>query len=160
MRAPDRTRALARRLRKAMTLPEILLWEQLRSGRCQGLRFRRQHPVGRYVLDFYCSPARLAVEVDGAHHDLPGQMRVDAERDAWLFRQGVQVVRLAASDILDDQALDGALRLIASVATGGKVPDSYRTRGAETFTPPPPRTGGPKGDPDTVVGANLAGNPP
>ncbi|MBD0414504.1 endonuclease domain-containing protein [Oryzicola mucosus] len=71
MRAPERTVAAARTLRSDMSLPEVLLWEQLRQLRLGGLRFRRQHPIGPYGLDFYCPKARLVVEVDGAHHHVP-----------------------------------------------------------------------------------------
>src|SRR3954469_10158826 len=71
MRAPLLTFKRARALRRAMTLPEVLLWQALRGGQVGGLRFRRQHPIGHYVLDFYCPALRLAVEVDGAAHDIP-----------------------------------------------------------------------------------------
>ena len=60
----ESTKANARRLRKEMSLPEVLLWQDLRK-RPDGAKFRRQHPAGMYVLDFYCSDARLAIEVDG-----------------------------------------------------------------------------------------------
>lgn len=61
------TKSHARRLRHEMTPPEIALWLALR-GNGDGIRFRRQHPAGRYILDFYCAPARLAVEVNGEAH--------------------------------------------------------------------------------------------
>jgi very-short-patch-repair endonuclease len=77
------------------------------------MRFRRQHPVGPYVLDFYCTASRLAVEIDGAGHDLPGQMHHDSRRDAWLASRGVRTLRIAASDVLDDRALEGVLVMIA-----------------------------------------------
>jgi very-short-patch-repair endonuclease len=54
-----------------MTLPEVLLWQELRGGKLDGLQFRRQHPVGPYILDYFCTAARLAVEVDGRGHDEP-----------------------------------------------------------------------------------------
>jgi very-short-patch-repair endonuclease len=113
MRAPVLTFKRARRLRREMSLPEAILWEQLRRGALDGMRFRRQHPVGPYVLDFYCAASRLAVEVDGAGHDLPGQMHHDIRRDAWLAGQGVRTLRIAASDVLDDRALEGVLAEIA-----------------------------------------------
>ncbi len=116
MRAPKRTFSLARDLRRDMTLPEVLLWDCLRKGRAGGLRFRRQHALGPYVLDFYCPVARLAVEVDGAQHDLPGQMHSDRRRDAWLARQGVRVLRVPATDVLEDQSLEGVLRAIINEA--------------------------------------------
>jgi very-short-patch-repair endonuclease len=116
MRAPEKTFRRARQLRRDMSLPEVLLWDCLRAGRLEGLRFRRQHPVGPYVLDFYCAEARLAVEVDGAQHDLPGQMHHDGRRDAWLSERGVRVMRIAASDVLDERALEGMLVMIAEAA--------------------------------------------
>jgi very-short-patch-repair endonuclease len=65
--------ALARDLRAATSLPEGLLWRCLRGRRLEGLRFRRQHPAGPYVLDFYCPALRLAVEIDGDTHGDPGR---------------------------------------------------------------------------------------
>jgi hypothetical protein len=73
MRAPTLTFKQARKLRRDMSLPEVILWEHLRRGGLSGMHFRRQHPAGPYVLDFYCAASRLAIEVDGAAHDLPGQ---------------------------------------------------------------------------------------
>ena len=119
MRAGRRTFDRARQLRRDMSLPEVILWDCLRGRRLEGLRFRRQHPVGRYILDFYCVEARLAVEVDGAHHDLPTEIARDAVRDAWLAGEGIRVLRIAASDVLDDAALDGVLVGIAAVAREG-----------------------------------------
>ena len=134
MRSGERTVSRARELRRDLSLPEVLLWEQLRGGRLQGLRFRRQHPVGPYVLDFFCPASRLAVEIDGGQHDLPEAIVRDGRRDAWLASQGIKILRIPASDILDDHLLDGALRLIASVARGGgEIPPAYRST-----TPPPP----------------------
>ena len=73
----------AKRLRQQMTPPEIALWLALRRDGA-GLRFRRQHPAGQYVLDFYCAPARLAIEVDGEAHARGDRPERDATRDAWL----------------------------------------------------------------------------
>ena len=69
VRAPILTFKRARKLRTKMSLPEVLLWQALRSQHMAGLRFRRQHPVGPYILDFYRASARLAVEIDGTAHD-------------------------------------------------------------------------------------------
>jgi very-short-patch-repair endonuclease len=82
MRAPLLTFKRARSLRRRMTPPEVILWQALRRGRLEELRFRRQHPMGPYILDFYCAPARLAVEVDGIGHD--HQISRDARRGEWL----------------------------------------------------------------------------
>ncbi|WP_439546416.1 endonuclease domain-containing protein [Sandarakinorhabdus sp.] len=106
---PRPTRDLARTLRRQMTLPEVMLWQHLR-GSPAGLRFRRQHPVGRYVLDFYCSSRALAVEVDGYVHQLAAQTSHDEVRDAWLADQGVTIMRIPATDVLRDvDAVVGAV---------------------------------------------------
>ncbi len=91
----------ARRLRKSMSLPEVLLWEQLRK-RPGGLKFRRQHPSGPYVLDFYCSDARLAIEIDGAAHGYGDGPQRDAARDAWFENAGIITLRVPASEVLSD----------------------------------------------------------
>ena len=120
MRAPVLSFKRARKLRRDMSLPEVILWEHLRRGGLGGMRFRRQHPVGPYVLDFYCAASRLAIEVDGAAHDLPGQIHHDIRRDAWAASRGIRTLRIAASDVLDDRALEGVLVDIAEAGkTGG-----------------------------------------
>jgi len=110
-----------------MTLPEAILWQRLRRGQLRSLLFRRQHPVGPYILDFYCSTARLAVEIDGMAHESAAQFRHDLSRDAWLTGQGIRVLRLAAADILRDENLEQVLLHIAqmaapSTAFGGPPP--------------------------------------
>ena len=129
MRAPDQTIANARRLRRDMSLPEVQLWDCLRGQKLDGLRFRRQHPIGPFVLDFFCASSRLCVEVDGSQHDHPGQIESDARRDRWLSKQGIRVLRVEASDVLDRHSVDGVLRMIAEAA---KASPSSRE------TPPPP----------------------
>jgi very-short-patch-repair endonuclease len=72
--------AKARVLRKNMTPAESILWDHLRRKALEGYRFRRQHPAGRFILDFYCHPLRLAIELDGSVHHLPEQAEYDADR--------------------------------------------------------------------------------
>ena len=103
----------AKRLRKEMTPPEIGLWLALRRNEA-GLRFRKQHAVDDYVLDFYCAPARLAVEVDGEAHNRGDRPTRDTVRDAWLVSQGLRVLRYPAIDILSN--LDDVVRQIVAVA--------------------------------------------
>jgi very-short-patch-repair endonuclease len=105
----------ARKLRKAMSLPEVLLWEQLRT-RPHGLKFRRQHPSGSYVLDFFCSDARLAVEIDGEAHNRGDQPQRDKARDEWFARAGISTLRVPASDVLAD-AMAAAEAIAAYAAT-------------------------------------------
>ena len=101
LRKPGKTVRKARSLRRAMSLPEVALWAQLRL-RPNGLKFRRQHPAGPYVLDFYCAVARLCVEVDGAAHDFEQRAAGDARRDALLAEHGIETVRIVARDVLAD----------------------------------------------------------
>ncbi|MEA3003395.1 MAG: hypothetical protein QOH81_2183 [Sphingomonadales bacterium] len=91
----------ARALRREMSHPELLLWQYLRT-RPTGLKFRRQHPAGPYVLDFYCAEKRLAVEVDGVAHDMGRNPERDAQRDGWLRSQGIGIVRIPAADVHSD----------------------------------------------------------
>ncbi|MCM8730663.1 endonuclease domain-containing protein [Hephaestia sp. MAHUQ-44] len=96
-----------------MTPPEIALWLALRQNDA-GLRFRKQYPAGDYVLDFYCAPARLAIEVDGEAHSRGDQPARDARRDAWLAVKGVAVLRYPARDVLSH--LDDVVRQIVAIA--------------------------------------------
>ncbi|QZH75099.1 MAG: endonuclease domain-containing protein [Erythrobacter sp.] len=91
----------ARKLRKDMSLPEVLLWTHLR-GKPSGQKFRKQHPLGDYVLDFYCAAKHLGIEVDGIAHDMGNRPARDSIRDDWLRGQGVEVMRVSASDVLKD----------------------------------------------------------
>ena len=92
----------ARSLRRAMTPPEVRLWVRLRTLRDQGFRFRRQHPVGPYVLDFYCPELKLAIEVDGLVHDLGNRPERDVVRDEQLLALGIRTVRIPAAELLRD----------------------------------------------------------
>jgi very-short-patch-repair endonuclease len=96
-----------------MTLPEVKLWLALRRGGVAGLKFRKQHPFGPFILDFYCEAAKLAVEVDGWSHNM-GPLGRDERRDRWLTRQDVRVLRFTAEDVLKD--LDGVVRSIEAAA--------------------------------------------
>jgi very-short-patch-repair endonuclease len=82
-----------------MTLPEKVLWKGLRKP---DLGFRRQVPIGRYIVDFVHFGARLIIELDGGWHDLPEAELHDALRDAWLTSQGYRVVRFRNQQVLDD----------------------------------------------------------
>ena len=105
----------ARALRRDMTLPEGLLWRELRK-RPGGFKFRRQHPFGRCIVDFYCAAVRLAVEIDGISHELGSNPNRDIRRDLWLSEQGVRVIRFSATDILRN--LDGVIESIVLTVEG------------------------------------------
>jgi very-short-patch-repair endonuclease len=83
----------ARRLRRNQTKEEKQLWQALRAGRFAGFKFRRQHPLGGYYLDFYCPLARVSVELDGFEHGLPWQRQRDLERGSFLAAQGILELR-------------------------------------------------------------------
>jgi very-short-patch-repair endonuclease len=95
------TAGRARRLRGDMSLPEVLLWRALKA-RPGGLKFRRQHPAGPYVADFYCHEARLVIEVDGYAHETGERIPRDAARDRWFADRQLQVLRLPARQVLAD----------------------------------------------------------
>ena len=98
---PRPSMKLARKLRSEMSLPEVLLWDQLRH-QPEGLKFRRQHPAGEYVLDFSCARARLAIEVDGRAHDSADAALRDANRSAFLRSRGIATTRIPAVAVLED----------------------------------------------------------
>jgi very-short-patch-repair endonuclease len=91
----------AREQRRRPSLPEGLLWQALRT-RPDGFKFRRQHPFGWYIADFYCPAADLVIEIDGESHSMGGRPQQDARRDEWLRRQGLRVVRFAATGVMND----------------------------------------------------------
>ena len=94
----------ARRLRRDATPPERRLWGCLASAQVGGVSFRRQHPVGPYVLDFYAPSVFLAIEVDGGQHGRDAGSRVDRRRDAWLRIRGITVLDFWNSDIAENIA--------------------------------------------------------
>lgn len=110
MTASDKAYKNARKFRRELSLPEKLLWVRLRRTE---VRFRRQHPLGPYVLDFYCPSSKLAIEVDGVAHDFGTRPERDEIRTEWLKTQGVEVLRIPAKDVLldPDEAADAILRL-------------------------------------------------
>jgi very-short-patch-repair endonuclease len=104
----------ARQLRRKLSLPEALLWRELRR-KAGGFKFRKQHPCGRYVIDFYCAEAKLGIEVDGIGHDMGDPPERDEARDAFLAGQGIDVLRVPASELLKSvqdaaEAIVGACR--------------------------------------------------
>ena len=97
-----------------MSPPEGLLWNRLRGKQLAGLKFRRQHPVEPYVLDFYCAEVKLAVEVDGTVHMDEGQAAKDDHRDRFLAERGIRTLRIFARDVFKE--MDAVLDRIAHEA--------------------------------------------
>ncbi|MEM6782819.1 MAG: endonuclease domain-containing protein [Bacteroidota bacterium] len=100
-----RTKALRRRLRAQMTTAESTLWKLLKSRRIAGPKFRRQHGVGSYNVDFYCAEARLVVEVDGGIHNDPARAEADALRQSEVEKLGLQEVRYTNDEVLEQADL-------------------------------------------------------
>ena len=91
-------------MRRDLARAELRLWLALRGGALDGLHFRNQHPVDPYIFDFYCSRARLAVEVDGSIHDEDRQADYDARRDRWMADRGIRTLRVRDLDVFADVA--------------------------------------------------------
>jgi very-short-patch-repair endonuclease len=105
---------LARRLRKAPTDAEGRLWLRLRYQQLDGFRFRRQQPIGSYVVDFFCSEASLVIEVDGGQHATDEER--DANRTQWLEARGYRVLRFWNNDVLANT--DGVVTSIQNALRG------------------------------------------
>jgi very-short-patch-repair endonuclease len=107
--------AFARALRQSHSDAERLMWAILRGRRFCGFKFRRQHPVGRYILDFYCDEAKLAIELDGGQHNSDEARRQDAVRSEFLSKQRIDVLRFWNHELLED--LDAVLEAIHKTLT-------------------------------------------
>lgn len=99
-----------------MTGAEMRLWFRLRPLRRDGLAFRRQSPIGRYVLDFECRPAKLGIELDGSQHAQAENAAYDAERTAWFETRGYRILRYWNSNVLQatDDVVDEIIRVAVS----------------------------------------------
>ena len=111
-RPTERTRERAKELRKHASFPEKRLWGILQSRKLGGLKFRRQHPVEPYIVDFYCPEAALVIEVDGKSH--AGRKEYDDQRTAFLKSRGLTVLRVHNDDVLEN--LDGVAHAILKAA--------------------------------------------
>ncbi|MEJ5308611.1 MAG: endonuclease domain-containing protein [Anaerolineae bacterium] len=105
------TLSRARELRRASTSAERKLWSALRGKQLLGLKFRRQHPLPPYIVDFYCHEKRLVVELDGGQHNEVARTAYDLERTAWLQAQGLRVIRFWNHEV--ETNLTGVLDAIA-----------------------------------------------
>ncbi len=101
---------LARKLRREMTDTERILWSELRGRRLGEHRFRRQHPIGPYIVDFVCLDKRFVVEIDGGHHSEAQQIEHDTRRTRWLEGAGYIVFRATNTEVFEN--LDGVAETI------------------------------------------------
>jgi very-short-patch-repair endonuclease len=91
---------IRRNLRQEQTVAEYILWQNLRGSKLGGLKFKRQHSIGNYIVDFYCATKRLIIEVDGAVHLEKEQKQKDEERDANLLEMGFKILRFSNTQII------------------------------------------------------------
>jgi very-short-patch-repair endonuclease len=129
---PIRQVRRARNLRTAMSLPEVLLWQELRR-RPGGFRFRRQVPQAPYTIDFACLSARLAIEIDGNTHDFGARPLADERRDRIMAERGFRTLRIPAREVLKNMEPCIAA-IVAACRQAGPPPPSLRDG-------PPPRAG-------------------
>ena len=121
---------LARELRREQTKAEKLLWSGLRNRQLANAKFRRQHPLGRYIVDFYCDESRLAVELDGSIHEQPNQAGYDRARRRELVQRGIRLLVFKNQEVFAD--LQSVLTTIRDALTPGAV------LGGEGGLPSPP----------------------
>ena len=108
---PKYVPGLARRLRTNSTGAEVVLWEALRNRKLGGAKFRRQHPLGRYIADFYCHEALLVIELDGSAHDDASQVEYDLVRQKEIEERGLTVLRIKNDEV--NENLSATLNKIA-----------------------------------------------
>jgi len=106
----SRLTPIARRLRKNATDAERILWGKLRNKQLTGVKFRRQQPIGGYIVDFVTFERKVVVELDGGHHKAQGQKEKDEARNLWLRRQGYEVIRFWDNEVFEN--LEGVLETI------------------------------------------------
>ena len=109
----------ARYLRKNPTPAEKKLWRYLRNREFADYKFRRQHPIGPYVLDFYCPTACLAIEVDGSGHNFATAQEHDSSRQTYLAESGIRLLRFYNQEVY--QEFDGVLQAVWFALDGGGI---------------------------------------
>jgi very-short-patch-repair endonuclease len=100
--APANNFLLAKQLRERMTQAEILMWDKLKNKQFKGCKFRRQHPIHHFIVDFYCHTLKLIVEIDGKYHDTEEQKNKDLNRTELLQFQGLREIRFTNEEIIND----------------------------------------------------------
>jgi very-short-patch-repair endonuclease len=120
MRIYTRTELKQRRrqLRKRQTPAEDFLWQHLRGNKLGGFKFRRQHSIGSYIVDFYCAPVKLAIEIDGSIHRRKDVRENDVQKTAYLDSLRIRVIRFSNHEVLDnvEGVKNSLLRALCSIA--------------------------------------------
>jgi very-short-patch-repair endonuclease len=152
----------ARRLRKDATSPERTLWSRLKGAQIDGASFRRQHPLGPYVLDFYCPALGIVIELDGEQHGHQANAARDRQRDAWLVERGLRVLRFWNEDVRTNLAgVVEDIFLAVSVARGhDPLPSSpFQGEGMQAAPAEEPRQGKVISDGDPPPPPPVRGRP-
>ena len=118
--ASPRLFQFARELRERETKAEELLWENLKMKRLDGFKFRRQHPLSRFIVDFYCHKMKLAIELDGGYHEKTEQREYDRMRTEHLTAIGVREIRFKNEEV--EKGLEGVLEIIRQCLQAARTP--------------------------------------
>lgn len=118
----DNKTAIAKALRKRLTDSERILWKHLRAKQIEGYKFRRQAPIGKYIVDFVCHEKRIIIEVDGSQHDV----NIDNIRDEWMREQGYKVFRFWNNEVLLN--IEGVLEVIRNFLLSPSLNPSHEGR--------------------------------
>jgi very-short-patch-repair endonuclease len=121
----NKSHALAKTLRRRMTHAEVILWQNLRRNAINGVKFRRQHPIGPYITDFACLRAKLVIEVDGATHATESELAHDERRRIFMARLGWKEIHVYNVDVYEN--LDGVLETVRR-ETSARLARSAQTR--------------------------------
>jgi very-short-patch-repair endonuclease len=119
-------RAAAKKLRANSTPHERLLWRALKELPMEGTLFRRQAPIGSYVVDFFCPARRLIIELDGGHHNEDATAEQDNKRQAWLEQEGYRVIRFWNSDVTSD--LNAVMEKIYVEVYGSREAEAFQLK--------------------------------
>jgi very-short-patch-repair endonuclease len=128
-RVSTRQRTRARTLRRDQTDAEQIVWNAIRARRLCGARFRRQTPIGPFIVDFVCNDARLVVEIDGGQHYETEHLKRDARRDEFLAAKGYRILRFSNYDVMTNR--QGVFETIAAAVAHALSPPLPRKRGRE-----------------------------
>ena len=109
----DKIYHIARNLRKNKTREEDILWQLLRNRQFMGLKFKRQFPIGNYIVDFVCEEKKLVIEIDGGQHNIPDNVKADEVRTNYINSKGYRVVRFWNNDI--NQNIEGVYETLLSL---------------------------------------------
>ena len=152
----------ARAMRRSPTRSEGRLWFWLRGRRFQGLKFKRQVPIGRYIADFYCAELGLVIEVDGRHHATPWVSRYDWERSRQLLTErGIRVMRITNELLIRNAPMvEQQIRWVIEQMTGTSLPPVETADGLEDALPHPPAAPSPpRGGGEGLTNGALSSSP-